>query len=201
VFAEVSGILKACATSLIKVCNDLRLMASGPEAGLGEIHLPARQAGSSIMPGKVNPVIPEAVVQAALRVIGNDNVITSACAMGSLELNAFMPVIADALLENCELLSRACRILRLFCVEGIEADEARCRAHVETSTAVVTALLPVLGYEKAAEAARMAREQNKSIRQIVLETGMIDEESFDALISPEAVCRLGSPDGQGLHYD
>ena len=127
VFVEVSGILKAHAVSLLKICGDLRLLSSGPEAGFGEIRLPARQAGSSIMPGKVNPVIPEAVSQAAMRVIGHDATITMACAAGSLELNPFLPLVADCLLESLDLLARADDILRRHCIEGLEADEARCR--------------------------------------------------------------------------
>ena len=193
VFVEVSGILKAHAVSLLKICGDLRLLSSGPDAGLGEIHLPARQAGSSIMPGKVNPVIPEAVSQAAMLAMGNDSVISAACAAGSLELNAFLPLIAHCLLENLETLTHADDLLRRHCVDGIEADEARCRAHVENSTAAATALVPVLGYDRAGEAARLAREQGKAFRAVVIEKAWMSEAEFDAAISPEAVCRLGSP--------
>ena len=139
VFVEVSGILKACAVSLVKVSSDLRLMASGPDGGLREIRLPARQAGSSIMPGKVNPVIPEAVTQAAMKVMGNDTVIAHACSMGVLELNPFLPIVADALLESIDLLVNACEIFRRNCISGIEADVDACRAHVDSSTAVATA--------------------------------------------------------------
>jgi len=195
VFVEVSGILKACASSLLKICSDLRLMASGPEAGLAEIRLPARQAGSSIMPGKVNPVIPEAVSQAAMKVMSNDQTIALACASGNLELNPFLPLVAACLLESCQLLTRGADILRSRCVEGIEANEARCRMHVEGSTAVVTALVPELGYEKACDVARQAAAAKKTPRQIVVEQGVMTNEAFDALITPEAVCRLGSPDG------
>jgi aspartate ammonia-lyase len=193
VFVEVSGILKAHAVSLLKICGDLRLLSSGPDAGLSEIRLPARQAGSSIMPEKVNPVIPEAVSQAAMLVMGNDSVISAACAAGSLELNAFMPLIAHCLLENLEILARADDLLCRHCVDGIEADEARCRAHVENSTAAATALVPLLGYERAGEAARLAREQGKVLRAVVTENGWMSATEFDAAISPEAVCRLGSP--------
>jgi len=192
VFVEVSGILKAHAVSLWKICSDLRLLSSGPDAGFGEIRLPARQAGSSIMPGKVNPVIPEAATQAAMLVIGNDSVISMAAAAGSLELNAFEPLIAHCLLENLDLLTRANRILRTHCVEGIEADEARCRQHVENSTAAATALLPALGYERAGEAARIAKLKGKTLRAVVVEKNWMSAEEFDAAISPEAVCRLGS---------
>ena len=193
VFVEVSGILKAHAVSLLKICGDLRLLSSGPEAGFGEIRLPARQAGSSIMPGKVNPVIPEAVSQAAMRVMGHDVTITMACASGSLELNPFLPLVADSLLDSLDLLTRANDILRRHCVEGIEADETHCRELVENSTAAVTALLPVLGYERAGEAAKLARANRQSIRQTVIAQGWLTGEQFDELISPEAVCRLGTP--------
>ncbi|MGA2350236.1 MAG: aspartate ammonia-lyase [Terracidiphilus sp.] len=192
VFVEVSGILKAHAVSLIKISTDLRLLSSGPDAGFGEIRLPARQAGSSIMPGKVNPVIPEAVTQAAMLAMGNDSVIGAACAAGSLELNAFLPVIAHCLLENLEMLARADDLLCRFCVDGIEADETRCRLHVENSTAAATALVPTLGYERAGDAARIAKEQGKALRAVVIENNWMSAAEFDEAISPEAVCRLGS---------
>ncbi len=192
VFVEVSGILKASAATLLKICTDLRLMSSGPEAGLGEIRLPMRQSGSSIMPGKVNPVIPEAVSQVAMMVFGYDQCITSAAASGNLELNPFLPLISNCLLESFELLSRSGDVLRRFCVEGIEANEERCRAHVESSTATVTALLPLIGYEKAARLARMAQERGKTIKETAMEEGMVTPEQFAELTSPEAVCRLGS---------
>lgn len=194
VFAEVSGILKACAVSLVKVCGDLRLLSSGPGAGLGEIRLPRLQAGSSAMPGKVNPVIPEAVTQAALRVMGHDQVIAMAASMGSLELNPFLPLIADCLLDSCDLLARACTLLRSRCVEGIEADEARCRAHVEGATAAATALVPVLGYGAASEVAKEAAATGRTVRAVVLERGLLTPEAFDQLLTPESVCRLGMPD-------
>jgi aspartate ammonia-lyase len=193
VFAEVSGILRVHAVSLIKICTDLRLLSSGPDAGFGEIRLPARQAGSSIMPGKVNPVIPEAATQAAMKTMGNDSVICAACAAGSLELNAFLPLIADCLLENLDLLARADDLLARLCVDGIEADEERCRAHVENSTAAATALVPALGYDRAGAAARLAKEQGKTLRGVVTENGWMSAAEFDEAISPEAVCRLGSP--------
>jgi aspartate ammonia-lyase len=193
-FVEVSGILKACATSLLKISTDLRLMSSGPEAGFGEIHLPERQAGSSIMPGKVNPVIPEAVSQAAMQVMGHDQTLALACSQGNLELNAFLPLVAECLLTSCDLLTRSCGILRRFCVEGIEANEAKCRDHVESSTAAVTALLPALGYARACEIAAKARETGRSIRAVCVEDGFLDKETFNILIAPEAVCRLGMPD-------
>lgn len=193
VFVEVSGILKACAANLLKVSTDLRLLSSGPDAGFGEIRLPARQAGSSIMPGKVNPVVPEAVSQAAMVAMANDMMIAQASAMGNLELNAFMPLIADALLSSLDLLRNACRMLREECVAGIEADEVRCRTHVEGATATLTALVETLGYEKAQELAKLAREERRSIRETAIARGFLSDQEFDRLISAESVTRLGSP--------
>ena len=193
VFVEVSGILKAHAVSLIKISTDLRLLSSGPDAGFGEVRLPARQAGSSIMPNKVNPVVPEAATQAAMLAMGNDSALCAACAAGSLELNAFLPLIAHCLLENLDVLARADDLLARLCVDGIEADEARCRAHVENATSLATELVPALGYERASEAARLARDQGKTLRTVVAEMGWMSTQEFDAATSPEAVCRLGSP--------
>ncbi|MBN2428821.1 MAG: aspartate ammonia-lyase [Deltaproteobacteria bacterium] len=192
VFVEVSGLVKACAVSLMKICGDLRLLSSGPEAGFGEIRLPPRQAGSSFMPGKVNPVIPEAVTQAAILVMAHDQVIASACAAGNLELNPFLPLVAHSLLESLDLLERSCRILRRHAVAELQADEERCRAFVEGSTATVTALIPRLGYAKAEEVAARARQAGKGIREMVLDEALLSAEEFDELVSPEAVCRLGS---------
>jgi aspartate ammonia-lyase len=190
-FVEVSGLLKTLATSLIKICSDLRLLSSGPEAGLGELRLPPRQAGSSIMPGKVNPVIPEAVTQAAILAIGHDQAITWAAAMGSLELNAFMPLVAHALLESLDLLARACDILRRHCVAGLEADPARLRAQVENGTAAATALLPLLGYERAGALAAEARRTGQGLKATAVASGLLTAAQFDELTSPEAVGRLG----------
>jgi len=190
-FVEVSGLLKALASSLIKISGDLRLLSSGPEGGFGEIRLPARQAGSSIMPGKVNPVIPEAVTQAALLAIGRDQALTMAAAMGSLELNPFLPLVAHCLLENLDVLARACNILDHRCVAGIEADEARCRLHVENATASATALVPLIGYERASDLAERARASGRGLKQTALADGFVTAEQFDTCTSAEAVCRLG----------
>ncbi len=194
VFVEVSGILKACAVSLLKISSDLRLLASGPDAGLGEIRLPGLQAGSSIMPGKVNPVIPEAVSQAAMLVMGYDQVIAHACSRGDLELNAFLPVTADCLLQSIDLLTCSCAMLRERCVLGMEADEARCKRHVDGATAAATALVAEFGYKQAGDLARNAAKRGVSIREQVLQEGILSPEAFDALVTPEAVCRLGMPD-------
>lgn len=192
VFVEVSGILKACATNLLKIANDLRLMSSGPDAGLGEITLPEMQAGSSIMPGKINPVIPEAVAQVAIKVMGNDQIIAQACSAGNLELNQLMPLVAHSLLESLTLLSNAAKMFANKCISGIKANEEVCKRNVENSTAVVTALIPKLGYNKADQLADMARKQKLSIREAAILHGLITLEDFEDLISPEAVCRLGS---------
>jgi len=190
-FVEVSGLLKALASTLIKLCSDLRLLSSGPEAGLGELRLPPRQAGSSIMPGKVNPVIPEAVTQAAIMAIAHDQALTLAVSLGSLELNAFMPLVAHSLLESLDLLARGCDILRRHCVLGLGADEARCRAQVENGTAAATALLPLIGYEQAAALAAEARSTGRGLKATAVASGLVSAEQFDQLTSPEAVGQLG----------
>lgn len=192
-FVEVSGILKALATNLLKVAGDLRFLSSGPDAGIGEIALPHRQAGSSIMPGKVNPVIPEAVSQAAMVVMANDQTIAQACAMGHLELNPFLPLVADALLGSLDLLGGACRIFRRFCVEQLKANEERCRQHVVNSTASVTALVSQIGYQKATELAQQVADTGRGLRDLAIESGLLTEEVFDELVSPESVTRLGTP--------
>ena len=192
VFVEVSGILKAHASNLLKISNDLRLLSSGPDAGLGEINLPEKQAGSSIMPGKVNPVIPEAAAQAALKAMGNDQVIAQSCSAGNLELNQFMPLIADALLENLSLLSNACKIFTHHCVTGITANEIVCKKHVENSTATVTALIPKIGYNNAANIIKLAKTEAISIKEATIKSNLISESDFEELITPEAVCKLGN---------
>jgi len=192
VFVEVSGLLKTLATTLIKISGDLRLLSSGPEAGLGELRLPPRQAGSSIMPGKVNPVIPEAVTQAAILTLAHDHAITFAVSQGCLELNAFLPLVAHSLLESLDLLARACAILRTHCIEGLEADEDRCRAQVENGTAAATALLPLLGYEGVCALVQRAQQAGTSVKDQGLAEGILSEEQFREATSPEAVGRLGS---------
>ena len=192
VFAEVSGIVKAHAVTLVKICTDLRVLSSGPQAGLQEIHLPARQGGSSIMPGKVNPVIPEAVTQAAMMVFGHDVTLTQACAAGTLELNPFLPLVAHCLLNSCDLLANACYILRTYCVQDMQANEAQCQAHVNTSTATATALIPALGYDRISEVLKAIQATGEPLKEYVIAQGLLDEETFNELITPEAVCRLGS---------
>lgn len=191
VFVEVSGLLKSCAVSLLKISNDLRLMSSGPDSGLAEIVLPEKQAGSSIMPGKVNPVIPEAVAQASMAVMGNDTILAQAAAAGNLELNQFMPLIAQKLLESVDLLTNAIHVFRVNAIEGLKANEAQCRKNVLNSTAIITAILPVVGYEKASLIVKDSKIRNLPVWDAILESGLIQEKELNELISPEAVCRLG----------
>lgn len=192
VFVEVSGILKALASSLLKISTDLRLLSSGPQAGFAEIILPERQAGSSIMPGKINPVIPEAVSQAAIMYMGYDQAITLSASLGNLELNQFMPLIAHSLLNGISLLINACKIFKEFCIEGIQANEDNCRNHVLSSTATATALVPVLGYKKTSTIIKLAFEKETTIKDIIIGNGILTEDEFNSLISPESVTRLGS---------
>ncbi|MBD3223805.1 MAG: aspartate ammonia-lyase [Caldithrix sp.] len=196
-FVEVSGILNTLAVNLQKSANDIRLMASGPDSVLGELILPPVQAGSSIMPGKINPVIPEAVMQAAMAVTGNHQKITAAAANGNLELNAFLPLIAEALLENIRLLKNAVQMFRERCISGLRVNEKRCRQHVENSTATVTALVQRIGYEQAGELLREKEIKGGSVKEIAVRHGWLTENEFEQLITPENVLRLGFPSGEG----
>ncbi len=177
-----SGALKNAAVSLSKVANDLRWLASGPRCGLSEIRLPSLQPGSSIMPGKVNPVIPEVVVQVAAQVIGNDTAITQGGQGGFFELNTMLPLIAHNLLQSIDLLASAASLLAAKCVDGIEANRERCRANVEQSLALVTYLVPAIGYDRAAAVSKEAHATGKTIRQLVTEQGLMDDAQFDRLI-------------------
>jgi aspartate ammonia-lyase len=191
-FVEVSGIIRTVASNLLKICTDLRWLSSGPGAGLAEIRLPPRQAGSSIMPGKVNPVIPEAVSQAAFAVFGYDQMVVQAASAGTLELSQFLPLVAESLLSSLDLLAASCDTLTRHCVQGIEADDRQCAAHVQNSTATVTALVEAIGYEAASRLAEEAQATGKGIRQLAVEHGLLDAARFDELIAPEQVTRLGS---------
>jgi aspartate ammonia-lyase len=188
-FVQLSGVLKRIAVKLSKTCNDLRLLSSGPRAGIGEIHLPAVQAGSSIMPGKVNPVIPEVVNQIAFEVIGNDITVTMAAEAGQLQLNAFEPIIAHSLFKSIAHLAAGCRTLAERCVRGISADPVRARRLLDESTALVTALNPVIGYARASEVAQEALRSGKRVYDLVLEKRWMTREQIDALLSPEALTR------------
>lgn len=185
VFLLISGTLKRAAVKLSKVCNDLRLLSSGPQAGFGEIQLPAVQAGSSIMPGKVNPVIPEMVNQVAFRIVGADTTVTMAVEAGQLQLNAFEPVMADALLESIDWLASACRILRESCISGISANQEFLQEQVSTSLVVATALTPYLGYAASAELIKEALSTRRSLQELVLERGLLDTASLAQALAPE----------------
>jgi aspartate ammonia-lyase len=186
-FVQLSGVLKRCAVKLSKICNDLRLLSSGPRAGLGEINLPPMQPGSSIMPGKVNPVIPEVVNQVCFDIIGGDMTVTMAAEAGQLQLNVFEPVIAYRLLGGISALTNACTVLRERCVNGITANPDRMRQFVEQSIGIVTALVPVLGYEVSTEIARDALASGRGVYEIVMERGLLTREQLDQALNPEAM--------------
>ena len=196
-FVEVSGILKACASNLLKCSGDIRLMASGPDAGFGELTLPALQTGSSIMPGKVNPVIPEAVTQAAIRVVANDLALTQAASLGNLELNAFMPLIADSLLDSLSLLTAACDRFARLCIRGMTVNAATCARHTSGSIATATALVAPLGYRQAEALLAESRATGLPIGELLEQRGLMSRADFEALITPESVTRLGSPPSPG----
>jgi aspartate ammonia-lyase len=186
-FVQISGVLKRVAVKLSKTCNDLRLLSSGPRAGLGEINLPAMQAGSSIMPGKVNPVIPEVVNQVAFEVIGNDVTVSFAAEAGQLQLNAFEPIIAHSLFKSVAHLRNACVTLATRCVEGITANRERLRAQVENSIGIVTALNPYIGYANATAIAQEAHAGGGSVYDIVLAKGLLSREKLDEILAPESL--------------
>jgi fumarate hydratase class II len=180
---EASAAVKTIAVSLTKIANDLRWLASGPRCGLGEIVLPALQPGSSIMPGKVNPVVPEAVLQVAAQVIGNDAAVTVAGQSGSFELNVMMPVIAHNLLQSIELLADAARVLAETCVAGIRADREACAAFIERSLALVTPLVPRIGYDRAAAVAQKAHASGRTVREVLIEEEILPEEEIAGLLN------------------
>jgi fumarate hydratase, class II len=191
---ELSGAMRVVAVSLTKICNDLRWMSSGPRSGLGEIHLPDLQPGSSIMPGKVNPVVCEATMMACAQVIGNDAAITAAGAAGNFELNVMLPVMARNILESAQLLASTSRLLADRCVAGIEVDAERCRELAEGSPSIVTPLNKYIGYEAAAAVAKQSIKERRSIREVVIErghvaSGEITEEQLDAALDVLAMTR------------
>ena len=183
-FVAVSGAVKACAVTLSKMSNDLRLMSSGPRAGFGEINLPAKQNGSSIMPGKVNPVIPEVVNQVAFNIIGNDMTITMAAEAGQLELNAFEPIIFYCMFQSIDTLGYAVETLVDNCIVGITTNEERCRQLVENSVGIITAICPHVGYEKTADIAKKAINSNESVRSLILKENIMDEEELSRILDP-----------------
>jgi aspartate ammonia-lyase len=188
-FVQLSGILKRVAVKLSKICNDLRLLSSGPRTGLGEINLPAMQPGSSIMPGKVNPVIPEVVNQVCFQVVGNDMTVTMAAEAGQLQLNVFEPVIAFNIFQSVGMLTQACIVLRERCIRGITANRDRLRQLLERSIGVVTALVPYIGYERASAVAREALDTDRGVYELVLEKGWLDRATLDDILSPDAMTK------------
>jgi aspartate ammonia-lyase len=189
-FVTFSGVLKRIAVKLSKICNDLRLLNSGPRAGLGEIRLPAVQAGSSIMPGKVNPVIPEVINQIAFQVIGNDLTVTLASEGGQLQLNAFEPVIVLNILQSMRMLTRGMAVLREKCIVGIEADRERCKELLDNSLVAVTAINPYVGYATASRVAKDALKTRRTIREIVLAEELMTEVQLDEAFSTETLLGL-----------
>ena len=183
-FVAVSGAIKACAVTLSKIANDFRLMSSGPRAGFGEINLPAKQNGSSIMPGKVNPVIPEVVNQVAFNVIGNDVTITKAAEAGQLELNAFEPIVFYCMFQSIDTMAYAVQTFVDNCVSGITANETRCRYLVENSVGVITAICPHVGYQKAADIAKQAIKTGESVRDLILKEGLLTEDELNEIMDP-----------------
>lgn len=184
---EMSGTLKIVAVSLIKIANDIRWLGSGPRCGIGEIHLQDTQPGSSIMPGKVNPVIPESLIQVCAQVIGNDSTITLAGLSGNFELNVMMPLIAYNLLQSIRLLANAVNHFSKKCIQGLKADRKRCEEMIEKSLALATALTPKIGYEEAARIAKKAYVQDKTIRQVVEEEGLFSKEELNLLLDPRSM--------------
>ena len=183
-FVAVSGAVKACAVTLSKMANDLRLMSSGPRAGFGEINLPAKQNGSSIMPGKVNPVIPEVVSQVAFNIIGNDVTVTMAAEAGQLELNAFEPIVFYCVFQSVDTLTYAVETFVDNCITGITANETRCRYLVENSVGIITAICPHVGYQKAADIAKKALKTGESVRSLILAEGLLGEAELDNILDP-----------------
>jgi len=190
-YTEVSAALKVCMINMSKIANDLRLMASGPRAGLSEISLPARQPGSSIMPGKVNPVMCEVVNQVAFQVIGNDHTICLASEAGQLELNVMEPVLVFNLLQSLSMMNQVMKAFKTYCLEGIEANEAKCREYVEKSVGVITALNPHLGYEAAARIAREAILTGRPLRELCLEAQVLTEEELNLILDPYEMTEPG----------
>src|SRR5688572_7556906 len=189
-FVQLSGVLKRCAVKISKICNDLRLLSSGPRAGLGEINLPPMQPGSSIMPGKVNPVIPEVMNQVCFDVIGGDVTVTLAAEAGQLQLNVFEPIIAFRLLFGLDSMKQAFVVLRTRCVEGITANPDRMRWFVENSIGIVTALVPVLGYETSTEIAKEALATGKGVYDLVCDRGLMTREDLDRVLDPRFMLGL-----------
>ncbi|SDN01075.1 aspartate ammonia-lyase [Dendrosporobacter quercicolus] len=191
VYVEVSGLLKALAVNLAKIAHDLRLLSSGPFAGFNELNLPERQAGSSIMPGKVNPIIPEAINQICFHVMASDGAITMAAQSGQLELNAFLPLIAHHLLTSIEILTNGVKVFNEKCIAGISANIAVCQNALDNSLATVTALVPYIGYDQATKVARTAVQSGQSVVQTVRNLQLLSDEKLAAIVNPQALTKPG----------
>ena len=200
-YTEVSAALKVCMMNLSKIANDLRLMASGPRCGLGELNLPARQPGSSIMPGKVNPVMAEVINQVAFQVIGNDTTVCLASEAGQFELNVMEPVLAFNLLQSISIMTNAFRVFRTFCVEGITANVERMKAYVDNSVGVITAINPHVGYETAARIAREANVSGKPVRELILRDKVLTKEQLDAILDPFEMTKPGIAGAKAMKHE
>ena len=186
---NLSGTLKTCSTSLMKIANDIRWLGSGPRCGFGEIILPSIQPGSSIMPGKVNPVLAEALTQVCAQVIGNDLTITIAGQSGNFQLNVMMPVMAHNIMESIEILSTSTKAFALDCIKGIKADKQKCENYIDDSLAMCTSLAPIIGYNKAADIAKKAYASGKTVRQIVNEDQILTKEKSDKILDPKTMVK------------
>lgn len=193
VFVEVSGLLKAAAVNLMKISNDLRLLGSGPNGGFGEYRLPEVQAGSSIMPGKVNPVICEMAAQVSMKVIANDTAITLAASQGQLQLNAFSPLIAESLLESLELMTNTVKIFNDKCIKGVIINEKTCTRNLEKSTAIITALVHHIGYEKASLVAHKSVLEDRTIKEILISENILSKDVIDKILNPYEITKPGIP--------
>lgn len=196
-FSEASGYLKTLASDLIKIASDLRFLSSGPKAGIGELRLPAVQVGSSIMPGKVNPVIPEMVTQVGIKVIASDHAVSFACSMGNLELNPFLPLVAHELIGSLKMLKSCSTLFRERCISGITVDEARCRELFDRSSCIITAFSPYLGYEVCAEIYKEALSTGKRVEEILIERGFFTKEEIESITQPQ---ELTTPGFAGIKY-
>lgn len=193
VFVEVSGLLKSAAVNLMKISNDLRLLGSGPNGGFYEYRLPEVQAGSSIMPGKVNPVICEMVAQVSMKIIANDTAITLAASQGQLQLNAFSPLISESLLESLELMTNAVKIFDDKCIKDVIINEENCKKNLEKSTSIITALVHHIGYEKASLVAHKSIAENKTIKEILISENILPKETIDKILNPYEITKPGIP--------
>ncbi len=192
---EVSGILKAHSSNLFKIANDLRLLSSGPTAGLAEINLPPMQSGSSIMPAKFNPVIPEFIQQISIKTIANDYIITDAVKNSNLELSQFLPLAADSLIETLKLLIAANKIFKEKCIKDITPNEHKLKENIENSFEIITLFIPYIGYDKAGEIVKKSLKQNKTVKDILIEEKILSPEKINEILSPENITALGYRDG------